>query len=71
MLRPENAVAGDIHHAVAHRRSRKHTHGGYEDHRAEARRLRANCRRKKIDSIIAHTHRQVKHRQDEEEDDNT
>ena len=56
-----------VHHAVAHRSTGKYTDGGYEHYGLEPRHLCSDGRIKEIDGIIAHTHHEVEHRQNDEE----
>ena len=71
MLRPEDAVAGDIHHAVAHRRADEDADGGHDEYRLEGGRFGADGRVEEIDRVIAHSDRQIEDRQQEEEHNDT
>ena len=70
MLRPENAVAGNVHHTVAHRSADKHTYLGHDQYSLERGRFRAYSRVQKVDSVVAHPHRQIEYRQQKKEDHN-
>ena len=66
MLRPEYAVPGNIHHAVAHRSPYKNTYGCHNQYSLERRGTRTYRRVQEIYSIVADSHRQVENRQQEQ-----
>ena len=54
ILRPEDAVPRDVHHAVAHRRAHEYTDRRDRDNRAKRGRLGANRRVQEVDRIVTH-----------------
>lgn len=68
ILRTENAVAGYIHHAVAHGGSHEDTHRRNKQHTLQRRGFRSERRRKEVDGIIAHAHPEVEHGEHEKKD---
>ena len=66
MLRPEDPMPGNIHHAVAHSRPDEYTYRGYNQHSLERCRFRTYRRGHKIDSIVADSYRQIKNSQQEQ-----
>ena len=69
MLRPEYAVAGYLHHAVAHGRADKHAYRGNDEYALERGGFGADGGIEEVDGIVAHAHREVKQRQQKQEDD--
>ena len=67
LLGAHDAVAGDVHHAVAHHRAAEHAHGRHRYNRAKPRHLRADGRVEKVNGVVAHAHPKVERREDKEE----
>ena len=63
-------MAGYVHHAVAHRRSDEYAYGGDDDDVLEGCRPRAYGRRQEVDGVVAHSDREVEHREQKQKDDN-
>ena len=63
MLGTEDSVPGNIHHAVAHGSPDENADRRHDQHSLERCRPRPDGGIKKIDRVIAHTHRQVEDRQ--------
>ena len=71
MLRPEYAVAGYIHHAVAHNGANKHSYRSYDHDALERRRARTDGRCHEVDRVVADTHHEVKHSENKQKNYDT
>ena len=63
VFRPEDAMSRHIHHAVAHRGADEDADCRHDNYPFERCCPRSDCGRKEIDSVVAHAHRKVEHRQ--------
>ena len=57
-----------VHHPRTHYRAHKHAHRGYEYDGLKLCHLGSDGRIEEVDSIVADSHKQVKHRQNKQED---
>ena len=71
MIWTDETMAGDVHHSRRHDSTENHTTGSDDQHRAKLSHLSTNGGLQKVDSIIADSHKKIKHCQTEQEDHNT
>ena len=71
ILRTENAVAGNVHHAVAQHAAEEHAHRGDDHQGAEPGRPRTYRGVEEIDGIVAHADKEVERGEQKEEYDHS
>ena len=62
ILRSEDTVPCDVHHAITHRRTHKHTDRRNRDDRTKGSGLGTNRRVQEVDRVVTHPHREVENR---------